>query len=116
MSTQIQILALCLALVGSLVIAVALAGVVLEVILAMMCRGLPMPQLERGRGNGKPFSADSQLPGPGVRLSDYHVVVSYRYVLRFFDKRANFRDAHAKTTNRLLHSGRTGDRILQGDD
>ena len=56
MSTSIQILALCLAFVGSLIIAVALAAVVLEVILVMMCRGLPTPQLEHGQGNGMPHS------------------------------------------------------------
>jgi len=87
MSTSIQLLALCLAVVGSLIIAVALAGVILEVILVMMCRGLPTPHLEHGQGNGMRLSADLELFGPGVRLSERHVVVRYQYTLRSFDKR-----------------------------
>ncbi len=50
MNTSIQILALCLAFVGSLTIAVALARVILEIIVGLMCRGLPTPHAGRSKG------------------------------------------------------------------
>ena len=99
MSTSIQLLALCLAVVGSLTIAVALAGVILEVILVMMCRGLPTPHLEHGQGNGVPHSADSQFLGPRVRLYDHLVVVRYRLTPPSFDREEIFRSAQARTTD-----------------
>ncbi len=50
MNTSIQILALCLAFVGSLTIAVALARVILEIIVGLMCRGLPTPHAGKSKG------------------------------------------------------------------
>ncbi len=61
MSTPIQILALCFALVGSLIIAVTLAGIILKVVYVMMCWGLPTPQSERGQGNREVYCADSHF-------------------------------------------------------
>ena len=90
MSTPIQILVLCLAFVGSLIFAVALARVLLEVIFAVMDRGLPRPQ--HSQGKGKLISADLQLCGTRARPpSDRRAVVRYRYTLRILEDRAGFR-------------------------
>ncbi len=89
MSTPIQILALCLACVGCLFIAIALARVILEVVFAVMYRGLPTPQTTQGKG--KLLSAD--LPSSGnkaIILSDYRAVVCYRLTLRLLEDRVSF--------------------------
>ena len=99
MSTSLQLLALFLAFVGSLIIALALARIILEAMFAVICRGLPTPH--NGRGKRVVHSAGYQSCGTKARASsEVRAVVRYRYSRRLLEDRASFR-THRRPERRV---------------
>jgi hypothetical protein len=99
MSTSLQLLALCLAFVGSLIFALALARIILKVLFAVICRGLPTPH--NGRGKRVVHSADYQSHGTKARASsECRAVVRHPHGLRLLEDRASFR-THRRSERRV---------------